>query len=323
MKVLSLFDGISCGRVALERAGIPVPRYVAYEIDKNAINCSAWNWPDIEHRGSVVGADFTEFAGFDLVMGGFPCQDLSIAGKRAGLEGERSGLFWELVRAIEEVKPRYFFVENNVGMPKDAQWIITEILGVEPIPIDSALVSAQTRKRLYWTSIPGIEQPKDRGGVLLGHILHNGMGIHGDKSLALTASYSGAVIWNSIERRQRTMVVEPVKLYRKPHGFFKGGITESHKSPPVTTSAWPQNNFLIVENGQALIKNSKGVKYYTVSLPDGEYIARKFTPVECERLQGLPDGYTDMIPKTARYHAIGNGWQVDTITHCFNYMALL
>lgn len=105
MRVLSLFDGISCGRVALERAGIPVSRYVAYEIDKNAINCSAWNWPDIEHRGSVVDADFREFAGFDLVMGGFPCQDLSLAGNRAGLEGARSGLFWELVRAIDEIKP--------------------------------------------------------------------------------------------------------------------------------------------------------------------------------------------------------------------------
>lgn len=162
MKVLSLFDGISCGRVALERAGIPVSRYVAFEIDQNAINCSNWNFPDIEHCGSVVGRDFTEFIGFDIVMGGFPCQDLSIAGKRKGLKGKRSSLFWYLVEAIETVNPRYFLVENNVGMPKEAEDIITDTLGVMPISINSALVSAQTRKRLYWTNIPGVEQPEDR-----------------------------------------------------------------------------------------------------------------------------------------------------------------
>jgi len=162
MKVLSLFDGISCGMVSLERAGIKVDRYVAYEIDENAITISKNNYPFIEHKGDVVKADFTEFKGFDMIIAGFPCQDLSISKKdRQGLKGKRSGLFWELVRAIEEVKPRYFLVENNYKMPKEDENIITETLGVKPIMINSALLSGQTRKRLYWTNI-ATEIPQDK-----------------------------------------------------------------------------------------------------------------------------------------------------------------
>lgn len=318
MKVLSLFDGISCGRVALERAGIPVSRYVAFEIDQNAINCSNWNFPDIEHCGSVVGRDFTEFIGFDIVMGGFPCQDLSIAGKRKGLKGKRSSLFWYLVEAIETVNPRYFLVENNVGMPKEAEDIITDTLGVMPISINSALVSAQTRKRLYWTNIPGVEQPEDRN-IFLSDIIKNGYGIHGNKSMALTAIYGGAVIWNSLERKQRTMVAEPIVLYQRPRGYNKGGFTVTEKSPPITVSNW-QNNVYIVTDGVISIQNKRGVMPYKISIPDGEYLIRKFTPEECELLQGLPAGYTEMIPKTYRYRTLGNGWNVDTLAHIFNYI---
>ena len=162
MKVLSLFDGISCGRLALERAGIPVERYVAYEIDENAIKVSKANWGDIEHCGDVTVADFSQYNGFDAIIGGFPCQDLSINKRdRKGLKGSASGLFWHLVRAIEEVKPKYFLVENNYKMPKKDQDIITQTLGVEPILIYSGKVSAQSRYRLYWTNIPNVQQPKD------------------------------------------------------------------------------------------------------------------------------------------------------------------
>lgn len=318
MKVLSLFDGISCGRVALERAGIPVSRYVAFEIDQNAINCSAWNWPDIEHRGSVVGADFKEFEGFDIVMGGFPCQDLSTAGKRKGLKGKRSSLFWYLAEAIETIKPRYFLVENNVGMPKDAELLISETLGVKPIAIDSALVSAQTRKRLYWTNIPGVEQPEDRG-IKLTDVLKNGYGIHGEKSLALTASYGGAVVWNSLERRQRTMVAEPVILFQRPRGFNKGGFSITDKAPTITVSGW-QNNVYIVSNGTVDIQTKKGLNPYRIDLPDGEYLIRKFTPEECELLQSLDKGYTEMIPRTHRFKTLGNGWNVETVAHILNYI---
>lgn len=171
LKVLSLFDGISCGRVALERAGLDVERYVAFENDPDAINVSAWNWPDIEHKGDIEGADFTPYIGFDLVIGGFPCTDLSIGKNgREGLKGKASRLFWEQVRAIEVVKPKYFLVENNYGMPKKDEAIITETLGVDPIYINSALVSGQNRKRLYWTNIPRVEAPEDRG-ILLRDVL--------------------------------------------------------------------------------------------------------------------------------------------------------
>ena len=155
MKVLSLFDGISCGMVALERAGIPVERYVAYEIEENAIRISKKNYPQIEHCGDVSAADFTQYRGFDAIFAGFPCQDLSInKANRQGLKGKRSGLFWHLVRAIKEVKPKYFLVENNWKMPGEDLQIITRELGVEPILCNSAEVSPQQRYRLIWTNIP-------------------------------------------------------------------------------------------------------------------------------------------------------------------------
>ena len=170
MKVLSLFDGISCGKVALERAGIHIEKYVAFEIDKSAIQISTRNHPEIIQRGDVTKADFTEFEGFDLVMGGSPCQGFSIAGKKLNFNDPRSKLFFEFKRAIEEVKPKYFLLEN-VKMKKEYKDLISECLGVEPIEINSNLVSAQNRKRLYWTNIPGVTQPKDRG-IMLEDIVH-------------------------------------------------------------------------------------------------------------------------------------------------------
>lgn len=148
MRVLSLFDGISCGMVALEKAGQIVDRYVAYEIEPNAIAVSESNYPQIEHCGNVVGADFTKYKGFDLVIGGSPCQGFSVAGKRLNFEDPRSKLFFEYVRALEEVKPKYFLLENVI-MKKEWEDIISEILGVEPIKIESSLVSGGMRKRNY------------------------------------------------------------------------------------------------------------------------------------------------------------------------------
>lgn len=157
MKVLSLFDGISCGRVALERAGIPVETYYASEIDKYAIQIAQKNYPDTIQIGDVTKVDFSEYIGkVDLIIGGSPCQGFSFAGKQLNFNDPRSKLFFEFLRAVRTIKPKYFLLEN-VKMKKEFQDIISERLGVQPIEINSALVSAQNRIRLYWTNIPSTE----------------------------------------------------------------------------------------------------------------------------------------------------------------------
>ena len=167
MKVLSLFDGISCGRVALERAGIPVEAYYASEIDKNAIAISAKNYPDIVQIGDVQNIPFNPDWNFDLLIGGSPCQDLSNykydRGDVKGLEGDKSSLFYYYVKALKELKPKYFILENVASMQKKWVDVISQELGVEPIMINSNALCAAERKRLYWTNIPNVIQPKDKG----------------------------------------------------------------------------------------------------------------------------------------------------------------
>lgn len=240
IRVLSLFDGISCGQVALERAGIPVEVYYASEIDKYAIQVTQKNYPNTIQLGDVTKIDFTEYIGkVDLIMGGSPCQDLSIAGKRKGLEGDRSGLFYKFVEAIEVIKPKYFLLENNVGMPQDAYEQISRLMGCYPVEINSALVSAQTRKRFYWTNIGDkqynlfgfptcdIPQPKDKG-ILLKDILESGISYQ-DKSDCLTARYQGATFPHDYLRNQRTQVAEPIGIDVINNGTeIKGVLNKSH-----------------------------------------------------------------------------------------------
>lgn len=172
MKVLSLFDGISCGMVALERAGIPVERYVAYEIEPNAIKISQKNYPMIKHCGDVTTADFTQYRGFDAVIAGSPCQGFSIAGEKLNFQDPRSKLYFEFERALEEVKPKYFLLEN-VKMKAEWSNTISERLGVQGIDINSKLLSAQSRGRTYWTNI-GFETPIPDLGITLQSILEFG-----------------------------------------------------------------------------------------------------------------------------------------------------
>ena len=195
MKVLSLFDGMSCALLAMQGADIPIERYVAYEIDKYAIQTAQHNFPNIEQKGDVFEADFTEFKGFDYLMGGSPCTYWSIAQKN-NRETEASGQGWELfsqyVRALKEAEPKYFVYENNKSMSSAIRESITETFGFEPICINSALVSAQNRQRLYWVgkrnadgtySKVEIEQPED-AGVLLKDILEDGL-VEKDKAYCL------------------------------------------------------------------------------------------------------------------------------------------
>ena len=285
MKVLSLFDGISCGRLALERAGIPVERYVAYEIEPNAIKVSKANWNDVEHCGDVTVADFSQYKGFDAIIGRFPCQDLSINKRdRKGLEGKRSGLFWHLVRAIEEVKPKYFLVENNYKMPQKDQDIITKTLGVEPILIYSGKVSAQSRYRLYWTNIPNVQQPED---------LHIYLKDIVERSEVKEKDFTNLTRFNN---KTYTNYNRPARIGT----IGKGGQGErvySVEGKSVTLTA----------NGGG--RGAKGGLY----LING--MVRKPTPVECERLQTLPDNYTACLSDNERRKVIGNGWTVDVIAH--------
>ena len=262
MKVLSLFDGMSCGMLAMLEAGVKVDRYVAYEIDKYAVRTSSHNFPMIEQRGDVFQADFTEFAGFDWLVGGSPCTYWSIA-QTKNRETVASGMGWELfsqyVRALHEAKPKYFIYENNKSMSKAIRASIDETFGFEAVLINSALVSAQNRQRLYWVgkrnpdgtySKADVEQPEDRG-ILLRDILEDGI-IWQEKSYTITTRCCGAIPEDTLKRHRHTMVAEPINCnadgksfcvtprYYKCFGNNPGKCLEKHRDsmvaePLVTT----------------------------------------------------------------------------------------
>jgi len=334
MRVLSLFDGISVARASLEKAKIKVETYYACEIDKHAIAVSKKNYPDIVQLGSVVG--LTPPPDIDLLIGGSPCQDLSIAKKdRKGLEGDRSGLFWEYVRIKEECKPTYFILENVASMPKKDRDIITTTLGVQPVLFNASLVSAQCRKRLFWTNIR-FELPTDRG-ILLKHILQpdgevdERMVVDG-KSFCLTASYQGAIESNSVERKQRTMVkftqtAQTGRNETKKLGFIgevdhqaKRVYDEEGKLPAlnVVCNSMVRLGHISNTDGQANRVYDPSGKSCTLSTSSPlikHTSIRKLTPIECERLQSLPDNYTEGIAKTHRYKCLGNAFNMEVVAH--------
>ncbi len=223
MNVLSLFDGMAAGALAMQAAGLEVENYDAFEIDKYAVQTSTHNFPFIKHYGDVFEADFTEFKDYDYLVGGSPCTYWSIAQKN-NRETEASGLGWELfsqyVRALREAQPKYFIYENNKSMSSSIRESITETFGFEPILINSALVSAQNRQRLYWVgkreedgtySKVEIEQPEDRG-ILLRDILESGEPFRNEKAYCLTANYLGAYPEHTLAKSVRSMVAEPVRI---------------------------------------------------------------------------------------------------------------
>ena len=281
INVLSLFDGISCGHIALDKAGIPINKYYASEIDKYAIKVTNKNYPDTINLGDVTtvnGELFTEK--IDLLIGGSPCQGFSQAGKMKNFDDPRSKLFWEYVRILHEVKPKYFLLENVV-MKQEWQDIISEALGVKPIMIDSALTSAATRKRLYWTNIPGVGQPEDLG-ITFGDIrernVPEGSIYYTDKGLD----------W--------------IRRHEKRTGKTLRIIGDSDKMQMLEASMYKKyssQRFFGIED-------THGLRYITVT--------------ECERCMNVPDGYTDCCSNTQRYKQLGNGWEVNTITHIFRIL---
>ena len=288
MKVLSLFDGISCGHVALDRAGIPVERYVAYEIEKSAIKITQSNYPETEQGGDVFKADFTQYKGFDLLIGGSPCTNWSIAKAGHGRETTNSGVGWDLFsqyqRALKESGVKYYLYENNASMSPAIKEAISDAFGHGPLEINSALVSAQTRKRLYWTNIPNASVPQDRG-VTLSSILEYGVADR-DKSLCLARRYAG------FQGSQGY-------LCRRYLGKSMGqGVFDTDPAP--LKALFKANPRFTDEEARAT----------------GCQI-RPLTVTECERLQTLPDGYTGKAgcSRIQRIEAIGNGWTVEVIAH--------
>ena len=344
MNVLSLFDGISCGMAAFERAGIFVDNYYAYEIDKYAIDVSHKNYPQIHQCGDVTTADFKQYRGkIDIVIGGSPCTYWSIAKNNREITPDGIGgqLFMHFVRAVRESDAKYFLYENNFSIHKNIKSFISRQLGVEPIMINSALVSAQNRKRCYWTNIPDIEQPADRG-IMLSDVIETGVQMT-EKAYCMTATYNGATVINTLERHQRTMIANPVRIGTAEHGgdysndsqawriyspYAKsatvcgqgggaGAKTGLYAVPGVYGERDSKTRpVYTVKNGMINING----KQFPIKIPDGCYIIRKLTPIETERLQTLPDNYTSGISNTQRYKCIGNGWTVDVIAHILSYL---
>lgn len=302
MRVLSLFDGICCGHLALERAGIKIDSYDAYEIEKNAIKATETNFPDVIQHGDVTIEDFTKYKGkIDLLIGGSPCTNLSMAGNGQGLKGSQSKLFYEYARAIKEVQPKYFLLENVI-MKKEWEDIITNILGVEPIEINSSLVSAQNRRRLYWTNIPNVTLPEDKN-ITLEDILE-------DIEFPNPAAIRG--------RRLNKATIVGRRLDKNGHR------KDTDKTIPITqclevraTNPDKSNCLTTVDKDNVLTPLSIGrhPDAFKNNLP-----FRYYTTKEMCRLQTVPDDFLNMIPDSAARKALGNGWTVDVIAHIFSFL---
>lgn len=300
LSVLSLFDGMSCGQIALERAALKVKKYYASEIDEYAIKVTQHNYPNTIQLGDVTKV--TGLTDIDLLIGGSPCQGFSFAGKQLNFEDERSKLFFEFVRLKNELKPKYFLLEN-VKMKQDFQDIISEQLGVKPILINSRLVSAQNRERLYWTNIPVIGQPKDKG-ILLKDIIEDGECLK-DKSQTILATLYKENAKSMIKRNKQGLLILK-NIYPKKG---QNGNVYSIFGKCKTLSA----GVGIKGNG---IGSSNAPKIESINA-DGW---RKLSPLECERLQTVPDNYTAVVSDTQRYKMLGNGWTVDVIAFILSHI---
>ena len=267
MNVLSLFDGMSCGQIALNRVGIEYNNYYASEIDKHAIQVTQHNYPNTIQLGDITELKTDALPQIDLLFGGSPCQSFSRAGDGSGFDG-KSKLFWEFVRILNEIKPKYFLLENVV-MKKEWEDVITEALGVEPILISSSKFVPQARNRLYWTNIPNVTQPEQV-----------------DYCVEDFIEGPGFISSCGIDR-----VFKKKKIFNTLTATYYKGIRGSGR-PAVSI----REGFLDADRDAH----------------------RMLTPLECERLQSVPDNYTSLASKTQRYKMLGNGWTVDTIAHIFN-----
>jgi len=279
--ILSLFDGMSCGQIALNKVGIQYDNYYASEIDEPAMSVTQLNYPNTIQMGSITELQSSQLPKIDLLFGGSPCQSFSNAGNGKGFDG-KSGLFYDYVRLLKECKPTYFLLEN-VKMKKEWQDIISEELGVQPIKINSNLVSAQNRERLYWTNIPVVGQPEDKQ-IYIEDILDTNF---------------DSKYW--LKERNAELLSKKVSIEGAPDicciDVYNKKFKKDRKSPTLTL---PHHNSLRL-------------------LQDGKF--RKLTPNECERLQTVPVDYTNTgIADIHRYSMLGNGWTVDVIVFIFSFI---
>lgn len=293
MNILSLFDGISCGQVALKKCGIEVTNYFASEIDKHAIKVTQNNHPNTKQLGDVTKVNTTDLPNIDLLIGGSPCQGFSQAGKKLNFDDPRSKLFFEYVRILKETKPKYFLYENVVPKSKDVIDIISEYLGVQPKPLNSNLKSCQDRKRLYWANFE-ITTPEDEGILLKDIVGFTSEAPKKEETIAEIKKWTRREFDVTISKNGR---VRPHSLDPKKSGISEiGSLTNPNdKCTTITASHAPR----------------------TYKTPFEIYELNKN---ECEQAQGLPIGYTAAISERQAKKAIGNGWTVPIIEHIFKCM---
>ena len=344
MNILSLFDGISCAYLALKKAKIAVDQYFASEIEPNAIKIATKNNPEIVSLGDITkvhykdGVLYTDAASYeigkiDIVCGGSPCTNFSSIGYANGMtagdveivsleqylslktEGGifdgQSYLFWEFCRILSEVKPKYFLLENVV-MAKKWEKIITDALGVTPIKIDSAALSAQHRPRLYWTNIEGVCHPEN-ANITIDDILMEDADCS-DVSHCLT-------VQRSFPRMMKKYGYIPAKFNAYNASEIKEKACALSRGSMITSSC-ATLLFVPCPGGVHVVKNGELNGMYRTKLPDGQYNIRKLSLCEMERLQNLPDGYTEdvSVKSQKRSEMIGNGWTVDVVAHIFSHI---
>lgn len=351
INVLSLFDGMSCGRLALERAGIKVKQYYAAEIDKHAIQVTQHNFPDTIQLGDVTKVFAKDLPKIDLLIGGSPCQGFSFAGKQLAFDDPRSKLFFEFVRLKNECNPAYFMLEN-VKMKKEFEIIISKYMGVAPIEINSALLSAQNRVRLYWTNIANepyglfgdmqcmIPQPKDKG-ILLRDILESDVPDKyylSEKMLQYfsnrAANFNQGKVNVREEEGKASCLTSSMASCDISDNFIKVDTNLKKSANQDKANCFTAGgNSGGLHSDMTLIVASRGrnpenpksreMSCGTHAILENETKIRRLTPIECERLQTVPDGYTSCVSDTQRYRMLGNGWTVDVIAHIFNQMAAI
>lgn len=334
INVLSLFDGMSCGQIALNRIGVDYDNYYASEIDSWAIKVTQHNYPSTIQLGDVGDWEQwnIDWGSIDLVLAGSPCQGFSIAGKQLAFDDPRSALFFKFVgiwSMVQAHNPNAKFLLENVRMKREFQDVISRYMGVRPIMLNSSLLSAQNRMRCYWTNIKGISVPNDKG-VLLKDIVHE------------TTKDKPSDFDSYVVPMDKSLVILEKEIERGKVGYFRSDSQANrvyyihNKSVTLCGSAgggaakMGQYLFGCItpdrinkrQNGQRF---SEGKKFYTLTAQDRHGVLvdgyiRKLTPTECERLQTVPEGYTEVATPTQRYKMLGNGWTVDVIAHLLKYI---